>query len=245
MTVAANHSTMWLCFCHGTQRMWVSLWAACPLSLVCYIGPVSRVLGPQEPLTGSNPHSFSPPSPGDSNTRSLTRSETASQDLFATKFVFLFSLSTVTFLCSPCYGLPRFVFGEPFHAVLLAFSLNINVCVSSSICSGLCLLSMWCWGSAVVATEVSVHHWGAFLCMLRVHVIPRQKITQTLHNLYKKNKFQFGKMRLWSSGGVLTSVHVKQVIDSIVKYIWLYKVDLKDFNNVLYLEYFTALQFFL
>lgn len=128
--------------------------------------------------------------------RSLTRSETPSQDLFATKFVFLFSLSTVTLLCSPCYGLPRFVFCESFHAVLLAFSLNINFCVSSSICSGLCLLDMWCWGSAVVATAVSVRRWGAFLCMLWVHVPPRQKITQTLHHLYQNNTFQFEKIRL-------------------------------------------------
>ncbi len=88
--------------------MWVPPSAACPLSLVSYCrfsGPVSRgrAPGPRPPhwLESSL---FPPPlphthAPGDSlrNTCSLVQRRPA-RICFATKFVFLFSLSTVIFL---------------------------------------------------------------------------------------------------------------------------------------------------
>lgn len=137
------------------------------LSASCVSGPVSRVRA-LDPLTGSNPHSFRP-SPARHaplrNTRSLAQRWPA-RICFATKFVFLFSLSTVIFLCPPCYGSrdSTVCVREPFHAVLLAFGLNI-VCVSSSIIRA-CVCWMWCWGSAVVMMDlVSVRDCWAFLCM--------------------------------------------------------------------------------
>ncbi len=169
--------------------MWVPPSAACPLSLVSYCrfsGPVScgRAPGPRPPHWLES--SLLPPL-----SHTLTLQETCSethahsfkdgqpgfvlpQSLF---FFFPFPLSYS--LCSPCYGslVSTVCVREPFHAVLLAFSLNI-VCFFFHYW-GLCLLD------AVLGFgcgDGSGSPWGGF----SLHVMGAchsLKITQTLHHL--------------------------------------------------------------
>lgn len=167
--------------------MWVPPSAACPLSLVSYCrvsGPISRgrAPGPRPPHWLES--SLLPPSSTHSRSRrlapkhTLTRLETASQDLFCHKVCFsffpfhchiplLYMLWITGFHCLCLWAFP--CCSPRFHLNIVCFFFHYW---------GLCLLDVvlgfgWGDGSGICPP------WGAFLCMWWVHVTPSRS-----HKLY-------------------------------------------------------------